>query len=320
MNTPLVSTAPASASPGAGPTPTPTLTQATDTPSPAKRFAASARRGWRLLRLQRKAMAGGFIVWLFLVAALFAPWLAPYGPTEQIFTDAMQGPSAAHWMGTDSFGQDILSRCLYGARSALWIGFASVSLGLAVGLAVGLLAGLRGGRVEWVLMRVVDGLLAFPELIMAMAFMAVLGLGMGNVILALALSFVGPFARTVRADVLQVKARPYIEAARLMGVPEREVVLRHVLPNIASPILIQAGMRVSIAILLASGLSFLGLGVVPPTPDWGLMIAEGRGFISMAPWMAGMPGLALALLLVGLNLLAEGLRDALDPRTRGASR
>lgn len=287
--------------------------------APAARLAAGLARAWRLLRLQRKALAGGLIVLVFLAAAVFAPWLSPYAPTEQNFADAMQGPSAAHWMGTDSFGQDILSRTFYGARSALWIGFASVSLGLAVGVAVGLLAGLRGGRVEWVLMRIVDGLLAFPELIMAMAFMAVLGLGMGNVILALALSFVGPFARTVRADVLQVKARPYIEAARLMGVPEREIVLRHVLPNIASPILIQAGMRISIAILLASGLSFLGLGVVPPTPDWGLMIAEGRGFISMAPWMAGMPGLALALLLVGLNLLAEGLRDALDPRTRGAS-
>lgn len=281
------------------------------------RFQSSFARSWRPVRRQRKALAGLGIVCLFVLVAVFAPALAPYSPTEQNFADAMQGPSWKHWMGTDSYGQDILSRTFYGARSALWIGFASVSLGLLVGVAVGLLAGLRGGRIEWALMRAVDGLLAFPELIMAMAFMAVLGLGMNNVILALALSFVGPFARTVRADVLQVKARPFIEAARLMGVPEREIILRHVLPNIASPILIQAGMRISIAILLASGLSFLGLGVVPPTPDWGLMIAEGRGFISMAPWMAGMPGLALATLLIGLNLLAEGLRDALDPRTRG---
>lgn len=285
--------------------------------APWHRLTHQLTRSFTLLRRQRKAVAGSLIVLFFIVTAVFAPWLAPYTPTEQNFMDTMQGPSAKHWLGTDSFGQDILSRIFYGARSALWIGFASVALGLLVGVAVGLLAGLRGGRVEWLLMRVVDGLLAFPELIMAMAFMAVLGLGMNNVILALALSFVGPFARTVRADVLQVKVRPYIEAARLMGVPEREIVLRHVLPNIASPILIQAGMRISIAILLASGLSFLGLGVVPPTPDWGLMIAEGRGFISMAPWMAGMPGLALATLLVGLNLLAEGLRDALDPKTRG---
>jgi ABC-type dipeptide/oligopeptide/nickel transport system permease subunit len=284
---------------------------------PIARLARTLAGAGRRLRRQHKAMAGGAIVLLFVLAAVFAPWLAPYGPTQQNFADAMQGPSWAHPMGTDSFGQDILARTLYGARSALWIGFASVALGLLAGVAVGLLAGLRGGRVEWALMRVVDGLLAFPELIMAMAFMAVLGLGMGNVILALALSFVGPFARTVRADVLQVKARPFIEAARLMGVPEREVILRHVLPNVAAPILVQAGMRISIAILLASGLSFLGLGVVPPTPDWGLMIAEGRGFVAMAPWMSGMPGLALATLLVGLNLLAEGLSDALDPRTGG---
>ena len=274
-------------------------------------------RAWKLLSAQRKAMAGGAIVLAFVFMAIFAPLIAPYAPTEQNVMDAMQGPSMAHWAGTDSYGQDILSRVFYGARSALWIGFASVALGLAVGVPLGVLAGLRGGRTEWGIMRLVDGLLAFPELIMAMAFMAVLGLGMANVIYALALSFVGPFARMVRADVLQVKARPFVEAARLMGVPERDVVLRHVLPNIISPILIQAGMRVSIAILLGSGLSFLGLGVVPPTPDWGLMIAEGRGFISMAPWMSGMPGIALAVLLIGLNLLAEGLRDALDPRTRG---
>lgn len=274
-------------------------------------------RGWRLLRAQRKAMVGGAIVLLFLAAAVFAPLLAPYAPTEQNFMDAMKPPSASHWLGTDSFGQDILSRLFYGARSALAVGFGSVVIGLAIGVPLGLLAGLRGGRTEWALMRVVDGLLAFPELIMAMAFMAVLGLGLGNVMLALGLSFVGPFARTVRADVLQVKARPFVEAARLMGVPGRAVVWRHVLPNIASPILIQAGMRVSIAILLGSGLSFLGLGVVPPAADWGLMISEGRGFITMAPWMSGVPGVALAVLLVGLNLLAEGLRDALDPTTRG---
>lgn len=283
------------------------------TPPAAPRWQRTLRH---LLR-QRKAVAGGVIVALFLAAALFAPWLATHPPTHQDFMAAMQGPSAAHWLGTDSFGQDIYSRILYGARSALWIGFASVALGLAAGVTIGLLAGLRGGRTEWALMRLVDGLLAFPELIMAMAFMAVLGLGLSNVIYALALSFVGPFARMVRADVLQVRTRPYVEAARLMGLPEYAIILRHILPNIASPILIQAGMRVSIAILLGSGLSFLGLGVVPPTPDWGLMISEGRGFIMMAPWMSGAPGLVLAVLLIGLNLLAEGLRDALDPRTLG---
>jgi len=262
---------------------------------------------------QRKAVVGLAMVSLYLLAAALAPWIAPYDPMAQSLADAMQAPSAEHWLGTDSFGQDLFSRLLYGARSALWIGFASVALGLTLGVPIGLASGLAGGRIEWALMRVVDGLLAFPELIIAMAFMAVFGLGTSNVIYALGLSFVGPFARTVRSDVLQVKARPFIEAARLMGVPQQAIIWRHVLPNICSPIVIHAGMRVSIGILLGSGLSFLGMGVVPPTPDWGLMIAEGRGFITMAPWISGMPGLALALLLVALNLLADGLRDAYDP-------
>jgi len=265
---------------------------------------------------QRSAMAGLAILAIYVVAAVCAPWLATHDPTAQDLMASLQGPSAAHWLGTDSYGQDLYSRLLYGAQLALIIGFASVALGLAVGVAIGLAAGLMGGRTEWVLMRIVDGLLAFPELILAMAFMAVLGLGTENVVYALALSFVGPFARMTRGDVLQVKNQPYIEAARLMGVGTAAVIWRHVLPNVVSPILVQAGMRISIAILLESGLSFLGIGVVPPTPDWGLMIAEGRAFITMAPWISGVPGVALAILLVALNLLGDGLRDAFDPTTQ----
>ena len=274
------------------------------------------QRSLQPLLRQRSAMAGLAILAIYVVAALCAPWLATHDPTAQDLMAALQGPSAAHWLGTDSYGQDLYSRLLYGAQLALIIGFVSVALGLVVGVAIGLAAGLMGGRTEWVLMRIVDGLLAFPELILAMAFMAVLGLGTENVVYALALSFVGPFARMTRGDVLQVKNQPYIEAARLMGVPTAAVIWRHVLPNVVSPILVQAGMRISIAILLESGLSFLGIGVVPPTPDWGLMIAEGRAFITMAPWISGVPGVALAILLVALNLLGDGLRDAFDPTTK----
>lgn len=274
------------------------------------------RRFLQPLMRQRSAVVGLVIILAYVLAALFAPWLATHDPTAQDLGAALQGPSAAHWLGTDSFGQDLYSRLLYGAQLALIIGFASVALGLVVGVAIGLAAGLIGGRTEWVLMRIVDGLLAFPELILAMAFMAVLGLGTENLVYALALSFVGPFARMTRGDVLQVKSQPYIEAARLMGVPTLAIIWRHVLPNVVSPILVQAGMRVSIAILLESGLSFLGIGVVPPTPDWGLMIAEGRGFITIAPWISGIPGVALAILLVALNLLGDGLRDAFDPNTQ----
>ncbi|BCB28083.1 glutathione ABC transporter permease GsiD [Sulfurimicrobium lacus] len=265
---------------------------------------------------QRTAMIGLAITLAYVLAALLAPWLATHDPTAQDLAATLQGPSGAHWLGTDSYGQDLYSRLLYGAQLALIIGFASVAIGLIAGVAIGLAAGLMGGRTEWVLMRIVDGLLAFPELILAMAFMAVLGLGTENVVYALALSFVGPFARMTRGDVLQVKNQPYIEAARLMGVPTVAIIWRHVLPNVVSPILVQAGMRISIAILLESGLSFLGIGVVPPTPDWGLMIAEGRAFITMAPWVSGVPGVALAILLVALNLLGDGLRDAFDPNTQ----
>lgn len=286
-------------------------------PVRAHRWFDGLLRVWRPIARQRNAMAGLAIVGLFVLLAVFAPWLTPHDPVVQNLDVALQPPSADHWLGTDSFGQDVFSRLLHGARLALGIGFASVALGLLGGLVIGLLAGLLGGWVEWALMRLVDAILAFPEIILAIAFVAVLGLGTDKLVYALAISFVGPFARIVRSEVLQVKARPFVEAARLMGVPTSRIILRHLLPNVLSSLMVQAGIRVSTAILLESGLSFFGIGVVPPTPDWGLMIAEGRGFITMAPWISGFPGLALALLLIGLTLLGDGLRDAFDPRSEG---
>ncbi len=274
------------------------------------------RRAWKRILAQPSAVAGLVIVGLFAVLALAAPLIATHDPVVQNLADGLQGPSAEHWLGTDSFGQDLYSRLLYGARLALGIGFASVALGLAAGLVIGLVSGLAGGWIEWALMRLVDALLAFPEIILAIAFVAVFGPGIDNVIYALALSFVGPFARIVRSDVLQLKARPFVEQARLMGVPQAAIVWRHLLPNVLSSLLVQAGIRISTAILLESGLSFFGIGVVPPTPDWGLIIAEGRAFITMAPWISGVPGVALAVLLVGLTLLGDGLREALAPDSR----
>jgi ABC-type dipeptide/oligopeptide/nickel transport system permease subunit len=275
------------------------------------------QRWWRPIRREPTALVGLAIVGAFAFMALFAPWLATHDPTLQDFAVALQPPSADHWLGTDSFGQDLYSRLLYGARLALGIGFGSVALGLAGGLVIGLVAGLAGGWIEWALMRLVDAILAFPEIILAIAFIAVLGMGVDKLVYALAVSFVGPFARIVRSDVLQVKSLPFVEAAGLMGVPPLRIVLRHLLPHVTSSLLVQAGIRVSTAILLESGLSFFGLGVVPPTPDWGLMIAEGRGFITMAPWISTWPGLALAVLLVGLTLLGDGLRNAFNPRSEG---
>ena len=275
------------------------------------------KRWWVPIRRQPSAIAGLLIVGAYLLLAVCAPFLATHDPVLQDFSVALQPPNGEHWLGTDSFGQDVYSRVLYGARLALWIGFASVSLGLLGGMSIGLIAGLVGGPIEWALMRLVDSILAFPEIILAMAFIAVLGLGVENLIYALGVSFIGPFARIVRSDVLQVKALPFIEAAQLMGVSSWRIILRHLLPNVMSSLLVQAGIRISTAILLASGLSFFGIGVVPPTPDWGLIIAEGRGFITMAPWISGFPGAALAILLIGLTLLGDGLRNALNPNSEG---
>ncbi|MET1114551.1 MAG: ABC transporter permease [Comamonas sp.] len=290
-----------------------THTSTSTVPAPA---LAPRRRWWHPILRERSAVVGGAIVAVFALMAIFAPWLATHDPVAQDFAVALQPPSADHWLGTDSFGQDLYSRLLYGARYALGIGVGSVALGLLGGMAIGLTAGLVGGRVEWALMRVVDAILAFPEVILAIAFVAVLGMGADKLVYALAVSFVGPFARIVRSDVLQVKSRPFIEAATLMGVPRLRIVLRHLLPHVASSLLVQAGIRISTAILLQSGLSFFGLGVVPPTPDWGLMIAEGRGFITMAWWISTWPGVALAVLLIGLTLLGDGLRNAFNPGIR----
>ena len=284
------------------------------TPSPSSALDWR-QRYWAPIRRQRSAVIGLLIVGLFILLALLAPVIATHDPIAQNLEEALQPPGGNHWLGTDSFGQDLYSRVLYGARVALTIGFGSVALGLAGGMVIGLLAGLMGGAVEWALMRLVDAILAFPEIILAIAFIAVLGMGVDKLIYALAISFIGPFARIVRSDVLQVKAKPFVEAARVMGVPQLPIILRHLLPNIVSSLLVQAGIRISTAILLASGLSFFGIGVVPPTPDWGLIIAEGRAFITMAPWISGVPGIVLAVLLIGLTLLGDGLRDAFDPQS-----
>lgn len=252
----------------------------------------------------------------YVLAAVFAPYVAPFDPVKQDFNVMMQSPSATHLMGTDSYGQDILSRVIFGARYALIIGIFSVLIGAVGGLIIGLAAGLSGGWSEWALMRLIDAILALPSLILAVAFIAILGQGVDKVVIAVGLSMIGPFARTVRSDVMQVRIQLFIEAAQLMSISYLRVVLRHVLPNVIFPLAVQVTIRVSEAILVSSSLSFLGIGVTPPTPDWGLMIAEGRDFVSFAPWMSAMPGFALALLLIALSIVGDGVREEFDPKLR----
>jgi peptide/nickel transport system permease protein len=257
------------------------------------------------------------VVAMFVLSATFAPLAAPHPPLDQDMTSFMSPPfSENHLLGTDSFGRDLLSRTIYGARYALAIGFGAVIIGASGGLVVGMAAGLSGGMVEWALMRFIDALLALPSLIMAIAFISILGTGVDKVILAVGVALIGPFSRTVRADVLQIKAQAFVEAAGLMGVKRLAIVWRHILPNVIFPLAVQATIRVSYAVLVSSGLSFLGIGVAPPTPDWGLMIAEGRSFVSFAPWIAGVPGTALAILLIALSVVGDGVRERFDPKLR----
>jgi ABC-type dipeptide/oligopeptide/nickel transport system permease subunit len=280
------------------------------------RGRAAAWRWWRRFARNRGAVFGLAVFLGVVFMAVFADALAPYDPLAQGVGPPNQSPTWAHWAGTDSFGRDMLSRIIFGARIALAVGIVAVVLAMVIGVALGLIAGYYGGWLDAVIMRVMDGLFAFPIIILAIAMMAVMGFGVKNVIIAVAVGFIAPFARVTRADVLAVKEEPYIEAARLGGVSSAAIIARHVLPNVTAPIIVQAALRVSGAIITEAGLSFLGLGPPPPTPVWGSMIAEGRNFIVMAPHISTIPGIALMVTIVGLNLLGDGLRDTLDPRLR----
>jgi peptide/nickel transport system permease protein len=277
---------------------------------------AGLRGWWRRFARNRGAVFGLAVLIGVVLLSVLAPVLAPYDPLAQGVGAPLQAPSRAHWAGTDSFGRDVLSRIIHGARIALVVGVVSVVLAMLVGVTLGLVAGYYGGWLDVIIMRVMDGLFAFPIIILAIAMMAIMGFGVTNVIIAVAVGFIAPFARVTRADVLAVKEEPYIEAARLAGVAGPAIILGHVLPNVLAPIIVQAALRVSGAIITEAGLSFLGLGPPPPTPVWGSMIAEGRNFIVMAPHISTIPGIALMVTIVGLNLLGDGLRDTLDPRLR----
>jgi len=277
---------------------------------------AGLRGWWRRFARNRGAVFGLAVLIGVVLLSVLAPAVSPYDPLAQGVGPTLQAPSLAHWAGTDSFGRDVLSRIIYGARIALIVGVVSVALAMVVGVTLGLVAGYYSGWLDAVIMRVMDGLFAFPIIILAIALMAIMGFGVTNVIIAVGVGFIAPFARVTRADVLAVKEEPYIEAARLAGVAGPAIILRHVLPNVMAPIIVQAALRVSGAIIIEAGLSFLGLGPPPPTPVWGSMIAEGRNFIVMAPHISTIPGVALMITIVGLNLLGDGLRDTLDPRLR----
>ena len=273
---------------------------------------------WRRLRKNKLAVVGLFILTIMLLVALFAGILTDY-ETEVIKMDMpnrMAPPSASHILGTDSYGRDIFARIIYGSRYSLSIGFLSVLFALAMGGALGSIAGYFGGKVDNIIMRIMDVFLAVPSIIMAIAIVSTLGTGFRNLIIALAVSTVPTFARLLRSTILSIKDSDYVEAARAVGTSTPRIIIRHILPNSVGPVIVQTTFSVASSILSAAGLSFLGIGVKPPAPEWGAMLSEGKEFIRDIPHLVVFPGLAIALTVLALNLLGDGLRDALDPRLK----
>ena len=262
-------------------------------------------------------VAGLVLIGFFGLSALFASVLAPANPLDQVLTQRLKPPSPAHWLGMDQLGRDVLSRMLFGARISLVVGLVVVSSAGTFGTLVGLVAGYTRGILDEVLMRITDVFFAFPSLILAMAIAGALGPSLNNAMIAIAVVTWPVYARLVRGQVLSLREQEFIQAARSIGASTPRILLRHLLPNTLAPLLVQASFDMGGAILAAAGLSFIGFGAQPPTPEWGVMISEGRQFISTHPWLSLFPGLAILLTVAAFNLIGDGLRDALDPRLRG---
>ncbi len=269
----------------------------------------------RLFR-NKLAIIGMVILGIFVFCAIFAPWIAPYDPIAQNVTRRREPPSWEHPFGLDEVGRDLLSRVIYGARVSLYVGVASVSLAIIAGTLIGAISGYAGGWIDNVVMRIMDIMLAFPSLLLAIAIVAILGPGLLNMLYAIAFVSIPAYARIIRASVLAAKEMDYTLAARAIGCSSSRILFRHIMPNCLTPIIVQGTLGIATAILDAAGLSFLGLGAQPPTPEWGAMLGQGRGSVFTAPHVVIFPGLAIMLSVLGFNLLGDGLRDALDPRLR----
>jgi peptide/nickel transport system permease protein len=280
------------------------------------RGVSPIRLAAKRFRKNKGAMVGLAIVILFILSAVFAPYLAPYDPLEGSLEQALQGHSRAHWLGTDEQGRDVLSRIIFGGRYSLAIGVVAVSIAIVLGVLLGVLSGYVGGRVDNLIMRATDILMAFPGMLLAMAIVSALGPSLVNLMISIGVYSVPTFARVVRGSVLSIKEMEYVEAARAVGLNHVYIVLAHVLPNCVGPFLVLASLQVATAILVGAGLSFLGLGPQPPTPEWGAMLSTGQQYLRVAPWVATYPGFAIMFVVLGFNILGDGVRDALDPRLK----
>jgi len=272
--------------------------------------------GWRSLIANRAALVSLIFIGFLVFLAVFGPWLTPYSPIETNMAASLQPPSAAHWFGTDQLGMDIFSRVIAGARVSLTVGLLAVSIALTIGTILGAVAGYAGGWVDSVIMRVMDMMLAIPSILLAITLMAALGKGIDKAVIAIGLVSIPEYARIVRGNILSIKENDYIAAARVVGNSDTRIIFRHILPNALSVIIVRATLGISSAVLDTAALGFLGMGVQPPQAEWGDMLGRARGFIFQAPWTLIFPGMAITLTVLAFNLLGDGLRDALDPKSR----
>lgn len=281
-----------------------------------KKTQTHAALVWRRLRRSKTAVAGLVIVGVYLFLALCGPWLAPYDPYFQDLNLSYLRPCMDHWLGCDEFGRDILSRLLYGARVSLVIQFWAVMISLVIGTFLGSVSGYFGGRIDEVVMRLLDIMMAFPGILLALAIVAILGPSLTNLIVAIGINSVPGFSRVARGAVISVKKNDYVTAARAIGESDLSILFRYVLPNAISPIIVQTTMRMATVLLTAAGLGFLGLGVQPPSPEWGTMLSAARVYLRSAPHVAVIPGVTIMIVVLGFNFFGDGLQDALNPRLK----
>jgi peptide/nickel transport system permease protein len=272
------------------------------------------RRAWQTLRRRPAALFGGAVLCLVIALALLAPWVAPHDPLATSWSAVRKAPSAAHWFGTDEVGRDVLSRVIWGSRASLSAGLIAVAIAVLVGVPLGMLAAYRGGWLDTVVGRLTDAMLAIPFLILAIALAAFLGPSLVNAMIAIGVTATPIFVRLARGQVLSARAEDWVEAARAVGNPSGRILVRHILPNILPPVMVQATLAIASAIIAEASLSFLGLGQQPPDPSWGSMLNTAQRFLTQAPWMAIFPGLAIFMTVLAFNLFGDGLRDALEPR------
>lgn len=279
-----------------------------------KKSQSEWQQFWKRLSRRKTALVGLGIILFYVFIALTATWIAPFDPLHIQLDKSLVSPNGEFLFGTDDKGRDILSRIIYGTRLSLMVGVVAVGIGLLIGVPIGLVSGYYGGWWDTILMRMIDVLLAFPGMLLALAIVSALGPSLFNVMLAVGIFSIPTFARLVRGSVLTVRRLEYIDAIRALGAGDLRIITFHIFPNVVSPIIVQGTLRLATAILTAAGLSFLGMGAQPPSPEWGAMLSNGRDFIFSAPYVAIFPGLAIAFLVIGFNLFGDGLRDALDQR------